>query len=246
RPKPQQRRTRTAGRRPGTRPQLEPLDDRCLLSADVVLEWNQVLLDTLKADHLLPLYFAREAAIVHAAVYDAVNAIDRSYTPFFAHVKAPGGASLEAAAAQAAHDTLVALSPAHRESLDATLAADLAGIPPGRAKPGIAVGQAVAQQILAWRSTDGSDLHVDYEPVDEPAHCQPAPPAFARAVAPQWGQVIPFCTPSGSAFQPPPPPDLTSAEYAAAFEEVKSLGAAGSTTRTAEQSDIARFWYGTA
>src|SRR5262249_54291903 len=157
-------RTRTAGRRVGARPRLEPMDDRCLLSADVVLEWNQVLLDTLKADHLLPLYFAREAAIVHAAIYDAVNALHRSYTPLFAAVQASRGASIEAAAAQAAHDTLVALSPAHREALDATLAADLAGIPPGRAKQGIAVGQAVAHQILAWRSIDGSDRKVDYEP----------------------------------------------------------------------------------
>ena len=233
-------------RRAGSRPQLEPLDDRCLLSADVVLEWNQVLLDTLKADRLLPLYFAREAAIVSAAVYDAVNAIDRSYTPLFADVQASRGASIEAAAAQAAHDTLVALSPAHREALDAVLAADLAGIPPGRAKQGIAVGQAVARQILAWRSTDGSDAQVVYVPGTDPGDWQPTPPAFAAAVAPQWGQVIPFCIPGGSAFRPPPPPDLTGAEYAAAFEEVKSLGAAGSTTRTAEQSDIARFWYGTA
>src|SRR5262249_49824666 len=246
RPKPQQRRTRTAGRRPGTRPQLEPLDDRCLLSADVVLEWNQVLLDTLKADRLLPLYFAREAAIVHAAVYDAVNAIDRSYTPLFADVRAPGGASLEAAAAQAAHDTLVALSPAHRETLDAILAADLAGIPPGRARLGIAVGQAVARQILAWRSTDGSALHGDYHLVDEPGHWQPTPPLFADPVAPQWGQVIPFSIPSGSEFRPPPPPALPSAEYTAAFEEVEDFGAANSTKRTPEQTAIAQFWYGTA
>src|SRR5262249_19045649 len=171
-PDPQLRRTRAAGRRAGSRPRLEPLDDRCLLSADVVLEWNQVLLDTLKADRLLPLYFARDAAIVHAAVYDAVNAIDRSYTPFFADVQAPRGASIKAAAAQAAHDTLVALSPAHRDTLDATLASDLAGIPPGRARLGVDVGQAVARQILTWRSTDGSDKTVDYEPVNEPGHWQ--------------------------------------------------------------------------
>ena len=239
-------RVRAAGRRAGFRPRLEPLDDRCLLAADVVLEWNQVMLDALKADRLLPLYLAREAAIVHAAVYDAVNAIDRSYTPLFAHVKASRGASIQAAAAQAAHDTLVALSPSHRATFDATLAADLAGIPPGRAKQGIAVGKAVAQQILAWRSTDGSDLKVNYEPVNAQGHWQKTPPAFADPVAPQWGQVIPFCIPSGSAFRPPQQPDLTSAEYAAAFAEVKSLGAAGSTTRDAEQSDIARFWYGTA
>src|SRR5690349_570508 len=89
-------RVRVDGRRAGFRPRLEPLDDRCLPSADVVLEWNQLALDALKADRLLPLYLAREAAIVHAAVYDAVNAIDRSYTPLFADVKASRGASLEA------------------------------------------------------------------------------------------------------------------------------------------------------
>jgi membrane-associated phospholipid phosphatase len=233
-------------RRAGFRPRLELLEDRCLPSADVVLQWNQVLLDALKADRLLPLYFAREAAIVHAAVYDAVNAIDRSYTPLFADVKAPRGASLEAAAAQAAHDTLVALSPAHRATFDATLAADLAGIPPGRARLGVAVGRAVAQQILAWRSTDGSDLQVTYVPGNAAGEWRPTPPAFAPAVAPQWGQVIPFCIPGDSAFRPPPPPALTSAEYTAAFEEVRSFGSANSTKRTAEQSDIARFWYGTA
>ena len=108
------------------------------------------------------------------------------------------------------------------------------------------MGQAVAQQILAWRSTDGSDLKVNYEPVNEPGHWQKTPPAFAEPVAPQWGQVIPFSIPGGSAFRPPPQPDLTSAEYAAAFKEVKNLGAANSTTRSTEQSDIARFWYGTA
>jgi membrane-associated phospholipid phosphatase len=246
RPDPTHRRTRAAGRRARARPQLERLDHRCLLSGDVVLEWNQVLLDALKDDHILPLYLAREAAIVHAAIFDAVNAIDRSYTPFFADVKASHGASIEAAAAQAAHDTLVVLSPAHQATFDATLAADLAGIPPGRARQGIAVGRAVAQQILDWRSTDGSGETVDYQPGSDPGDWQPTPPAYAPAVAPQWGQVVPFCIPSDSEFRPPPPPDLTDAEYTAAFEEVKSLGAAGSTTRTAEQSDIAQFWYGTA
>jgi membrane-associated phospholipid phosphatase len=204
------------------------------------------MLDALKADRLLPLYLAREAAIVHAAVYDAVNAIDRSYTPLFADVKASRGASLEAAAAQAAHDTLVVLSPAHQATFDAALAADLTGVPPGRANQGIAVGHAVARQILAWRSTDGSNRGVHYEHGFEPGDWQPTPPLFAAAVAPQWGQVIPFSIPSDSAFRPPAQPDLNSAEYTAAFEEVKSLGAAGSTARSPEQSAIAQFWYGTA
>jgi membrane-associated phospholipid phosphatase len=225
---------------------LEPLEARCLLAANVVLEWNQVFLDTFKADRVLPLYFSRDAAIVHAAIYDAVNDIDRSYTPFFADVQAPRGASLEAAAAQAAHDTMVALFPAHQATFDATLAADLVGIPPGRARLGTAVGQAVAQQILAWRSTDGSTAQLTYVPGTAPGDWQPTPPAFAPAVAPQWGSVTPFCIPSDSAFRPPPPPALTSADYTAAFNEIKSLGAANSSTRTAEQSQIARFWYGAA
>src|SRR5262249_47221657 len=147
---------------------LEPLEARCLLAANVVLEWNQVFLDTFKADRVLPLYFAREAAIVHSAIYDAVNAIDRRSTPFFADVQAPPGASLEAAAAQAAHDTMVALFPAHQATFDATLAADLTGIPPGRARLGTAVGQAVAQQILARRSTDGPNAQVTYVPRTRP------------------------------------------------------------------------------
>jgi hypothetical protein len=223
---------------------LESLEDRCLPSADVVLQWNQVYLDTYKADRGAGVFFPRGAAIVHAAIYDAVNAIDRSYTPFFAHVQASHGASLEAAAAQAAHDTMAALFPAHTATFDATLAADLEGIPPGRARQGVEVGQAVAAQILAWRSTDGSDANVPYTPGSGPGVWQPTPPAFAKAVAPQWGQVTPFAIPSEAAFLPPPPPALTSAEYAAAYNEVKSLGAVNSATRTAEQSEIARFWYG--
>ena len=149
---------------------LEPLEARCLLAANVVLEWNQVFLDTFKADRVRPLYFAREAAIVHAAIYDAVNDIDRSYTPFFADVKAPPGASLEAAAAQAAHDTMTALFPAHQATFDATLAADLAGIPPGRARLGTAVGQAVAQQILAWRAGGGVDRNCKHLDIDRFAY----------------------------------------------------------------------------
>jgi hypothetical protein len=225
---------------------VERLEDRCVPSADVVLEWNQISLDTCKADRVLPVLVPRDLAIVSAAVYDAVNDIDRSYTPFFADVQASHGASLEAAAAQAAHDTLAALFPAHQATFDATLAADLAGIAPGRARQGVAVGQAVAQQILAWRSTDGSNAQVPYVPGSGPGVWQPTPPAFAPAAVPQWGHVTPFGIPGDSAFRPPPPPALNSPEYTAAFNEVKSLGAANSTTRTAEQSQIARFWYGAA
>ena len=252
---PSRRAPRARTRRPG-RPGLsvEPLEDRCLLSADVVLEWNQLLLNTVKANGVLPFVFSRDAAIVHAAVYDAVNAIDRSHTPLFADVQAPRGASLEAAAAQAAHDTLAELFPAQQATFDAALAADLAGIPPGQARLGVAVGHEAARQILAWRSTDGSTDPVPYVPGTGPGVWQPTPrpnpnPPPAElpglpAAAPQWATVTPFCIPSDSAFRPPQQPDLNSVEYTAAFNEVKSLGARDSTPRTAEQTEIARFWAG--
>src|SRR5262245_23391040 len=255
---PSRRAPRARARRPG-RPGLsvEPLEDRCLLSADVVLEWNQLLLNAVKANGVAPFAFSRDAAIVHAAVYDAVNAIDRSYTPLFADVKAPRGASLEAAAAQAAHDTLAALFPAQQGTFDAALAADLAAIPPGRARLGVAVGQEAARQILAWRNNDGSvpDPNAPpYDPGTGPGVWQPTPrpnpnPPPAElpglpAAAPQWATVTPFGIPSDSAFRPPPQPDLNSVEYTDAYNEVKSLGARDSTTRTAEQTEIARFWAG--
>src|SRR5438105_3174601 len=143
---------------------LEPLEDRCLPSANVILEWNQLALNAIGQTGTNTPLASRALAITQAAVYDSVNAIDRSFEPYHAHVHASRGASLEAAAAQAAHDTLVALFPSRASTFDAALAADLAGIPPGRARQGTAVGHDVAQQILAWRSTDGSGATVSYTP----------------------------------------------------------------------------------
>jgi membrane-associated phospholipid phosphatase len=238
-----ERTARPTARRRAPRPAVEALEDRCLPAADVILEWNQLLLDTAKANKASALAFTRDLAIESAAVYDAVNAIDRSYTSYFADVKAPRGASLEAAAAQAAHDTLAALFPGQKATFDATLAADLAGIPPGRERLGVAVGQAVAQQILVWRSTDGSTTQVTYVPGSGPGVWQPTPPNFSAAASPQWGSVTPWGIPSGSEFRAPPP-SLDSQAYADAFNEVKTIGDINSTTRTAEQSQIAQFWYG--
>jgi membrane-associated phospholipid phosphatase len=221
---------------------VEPLEDRCLLSADVVLEWNQLAVHAVGQARLSPVFVSRDLAITQAAVYDAVVAIDRSFEPYFAHVHASRGASLEAAAAQAAHDALAALFPSQAATFDAALAADLAGIPPGRARQGTEVGHAVAQQILTWRSTDGSTAVVNYTPGTDPGDWQPTPPAFLPALAPQWPYVTPFAMTSGDQFRPGAPPALDSAAYAAAFNEVKDLGRADSTTRTGEQTQMARFW----
>src|SRR5262245_7835170 len=102
---------------------LEPLEDRCLLSANVVLEWNQLALQAIGQARVSPVVASRALAITQAAVYDAVNAIDRSFEPYHAHVQASRGASLEAAAAQAAHDTLADLFPSQASTFDSALAA---------------------------------------------------------------------------------------------------------------------------
>jgi membrane-associated phospholipid phosphatase len=225
-----------------SRPRVEALEDRCLPSANVVLEWNQRALNAIRQTGMNTPLASRALAITQAAVYDSVNAIDRSFAPYFADVHASRGASLQAAAAQAAHDTLVALFPSQAVTFDAALAADLVGIAPGRARQGVEVGHAVAQQILDWRSTDGSGAAVPYTPGTDPGDWQPTPPANLPALGPQWPLVKPFAMTGGSQFRPGPPPALDSAAYATAFNEVKGLGRVDSTTRTADQTQIAFFW----
>src|SRR5262249_48335472 len=180
-----------------------------------------------------------------AAVYEAVNAIDQTHTPYLVDIPAPPWASQEAAAAQAAHDALVGLFPAQAPVLDLQLLASLQGIPDGEAKTwGIRVGHAAAQILLAVRAHDGADAVVPYTPGTEPGDWQPTPPAFGPPQAPQWPGVTPFALTSGDQFRPGPPPELTSSEYTAAFNEVKELGSLDSATRTADQTEAAMFWQG--
>ena len=134
-----------SGRQPGRQPRqavsaVEGLENRRLLSADVVFHWNELLIQSLPSTPA-PVPIFRNLALVQVAVFDAVNAIDRSYEPYAADVHASRGASKEAAAAQAAHDTLSALYPSRQAVFDAALAEDLAGIASGRASQGVAVGQ---------------------------------------------------------------------------------------------------------
>jgi hypothetical protein len=236
------------------RPRVEALEERCLLSGDVVLEWNAIALDALRNDSYLganakqagPDRASRALAIVHAAVFDAVNSIDRSYQPYLIQVPAPPTASITAAVAVAAHDTLVALFPDYKATLDARLAADLASLtdtPPGLQALGAGVGHTVAAIILDARSHDGSDLPITYTPGTRPGDWQPDPlHPDQTAHGPLWGDVTPFGMESAEQFHVPPPPALTSQDYTDAFNEVKSLGAADSTTRTPEQTQIALFW----
>jgi membrane-associated phospholipid phosphatase len=227
------------------RPRLEVLEERCLLSGDMVLRWNEAMIAAVRTAGQSPPVAARSAAIVQAAVYEAVNSIDGSYTPYLVEIPAPPWASSEAATAEAAHDALVGMFPAQKPVLDLELMASLQLIDDGDAKTwGISVGHAAAQILLAVRAHDGSDRVVPYTPGTDPGDWQPTPPAYAPPLVPQWPGVTPFVLLSGSQFRPPPPPALDSPEYLAARDQVMSLGAIDSTTRTADQTEAAMFWNG--
>jgi hypothetical protein len=222
---------------------FEVLEDRCLLSADMVLQWNDILLDAIRVDRTPPPQASRAMAIVQAAVYEAVNSIAQVYTPYLVHIPAPPGSSPEAATAEAARDTLVALFPAQQTQLDAQLTASLDQIPDGPAKSGgIEVGRAAAQILLAVRRHDGAAAVVPYTPGTQPGDWQPTAPAYLPALAPQWPNVTPFCMSSGSEHRPQGPPALDSADYLADLQEVRNLGAINSHSRTFEQTVIALFW----
>ncbi len=216
---------------------------------NAVIEWNRTLLTIIRTPGAQPasIHSTRNFAILHAAVYDAVNNIHPKFIPYLVRLPdVPRSASEIAAADEAAHDVLVFLYPAFQVSLDTELQQDLALLPDNERKAqGIAVGQAVAGQLLAARSADGANVTPPpYIPGTQPGDYQLTPPNFAPADFTQWPQVTPFALEQANEFRPGPPPVLTSALYTEAFNEVKSLGFINSTTRTAEQTQIGQFWNG--
>jgi membrane-associated phospholipid phosphatase len=224
-------------------PFLEQLEPRDLFAADMVVQWNDNVLAAIRVDKTPPPKAARALAIVHTSIYDAVNAIDRTYKPYAVDVPALPGTSAEAAVATAAHRALVTLFPAQSATFDTEFTASLATIADGPAENnGVALGNLVADKMLALRANDGASAVVSYTPGSDPGDWIPTPPAFTAALLPQWGNVTPFTMTSGSQFAPNNAPALTSAVYAAAFNEVKDLGSATSVTRTADQTAIAKFW----
>ncbi len=227
---------------------------------NVILQWNRVLKETLSTpgQHPPTIFPIRSYAMMHAAMFDAVNSIDRSYTPYLTMVdertvspsllKSRGifrFASKEAAAAQAARDVLVGLYPGRQAVYDAELANSLNSISYIQAQLGISIGRIVAARMLAHRAGDGWNAPLPpYVLSTAPGNWQPTPPNFPVAGITQLPSVLPFAIVSGSQFPSPPPPAMTSAEYAADFNEVKELGAAGSATRTAHQTQTARLHAG--
>src|SRR6266699_885187 len=218
--------------------------------ADEIIQWNKTLLTIVRTPgaQAATVHPTRSFAIMHAAVYDAVNAIDATHKPYLVrigHVSAH--ASQEAAVAAAAHETLITLYPAFQTTLDQQYDQPLAQIPDGADKTtGIDVGRAVALATLTLRSDDGSAATpIPFVFGNAPGDYQSTPPNFpAQPVFTHWSRVTPFALELAKQFRLGPPPALTSAAYAATFNEVKSLGIANSTAATADQALIGRFWNG--
>jgi hypothetical protein len=190
-------------------------------------------------------------AIVHIAIADAVNAIHGRWQSYTRIDKAPGGASVEAAIAQAAHDSLVAMFPSQAPSFDDALAEDMEQIAPAGKEPGRRVGMQAAALVLAQRRGDRSDavdprLGVEFNPGDDAGKWRQDPISqIPVALGASWGEVTPFVIESGRQFRIAPPPEMGSQAYTEAYNEVKRLGGDGIATpteRTEEQTQIGLFW----
>jgi PAP2 superfamily len=217
-------------------------------SGAIVIAWNKELLHIVQTPGAQPatVHPTRSFAILHTAIYDAVVSITRDASPYLFSVNAPSTARPDAAAAQAGHDTLVALYPKWKAALDQQLAGELATIPDGASKQqGSQVGQAVAVRLIAIRANDGSTAKLQpFVPGNQPGNYQLTPPKFAAPVFTNWDNVTPFVLNNAAQFRPAAPSAVTSQAYAQALNEVKSLGQNTSTTRTPDQTVIAKFWAG--
>jgi PAP2 superfamily len=217
---------------------------------DPIAAWNEIAEKAVKtAAHPLPVTSV-EFAIVHVAIYDAVESIDRRYEPYHTLVPNAGG-SLSAAAAKAGHDALVGLFPAQSGTLDTAYANFLSTNNLNSSDPGIAVGAQCAAAILALRSNDGrfpanpvpflgSTAIGQWRPT--PSLLPGPPPSFAPGLTPWLAGVTPFTMKNNSQFRVDPPPDLDSEEWASEYEEVRTVGSLTSATRTPEQTDMGYFW----
>ena len=213
---------------------------------DQVVQWNQVLQKALVAPGAQPasIHPTRTMAITQIAVYDAVNGILRRDRPLLVDLRGPREASPDAAAASAAHTALDALLPSQAATIDAAFATSMAQLRDSWAvRRGFAFGARVARAVLAERADDGADgTPPVFAPIAGPGNYQLTPPAFAPAGFTQTARVNPFVLDSARQFRPGPPPALTSARYAADFQQVQSLGELNSITRTADQTAIGTFW----
>jgi hypothetical protein len=206
-------------------------------SADVITDWNEKAV-AFVTPRMAPPAAQRVVAMVHVAMFDAVNSVDRRYRPYLIQLPASPTASKEAAAAAAA-GTVLAGHPQANAELRAALASYLAAIPDSREKTeGIALGEVVGAKILEARAKDGADAPDAYRPKAKPGVYVPTP----ITVTSMWPNVKPFALTSPSQFRPAPPIALKSEQWATDYNEIKTLGGKASAKRSDKQTEDARFW----
>jgi hypothetical protein len=217
---------------------------------NTVLEWNQILIDTLIATNTPNAFSQRPGAIVHTAMFDAYNGVRQEYQPIFYAKPAPDDANPRAAVIAASYYTLIALFPSRKAQLDASYRASLAALVNGggaRKLLGIDYGKAVAQAVLAWRAADGFGTAVpDFKGGAATGQWRPTPPSFGAMSAQTVAFTRPFILDSSSRFRPGPPRGPLNQTYADDFNAVKSLGRRNGSTRTEDQTALAWFWEGNA
>lgn len=218
-------------------------------SGDEVTDWHGQMLVTLRNAGTNPVVSTRDAALVSAAVFDAVNGIERRYAPIHISSEAPRGASKRAAAVQAAYAVLLARYPAQAATLaerrDESLAA-IGEIDGQSLQRGLAWGQQVATAILAWRSSDGfTPAPAPFVGGPEPGRWRPTPPSFAAGAAPQFATMTPWGIETPDQFRPFGPPALDSEQYLSDYLETLVMGAAASPERSSDQTDACLFWNST-
>ncbi len=214
-------------------------------TAEIVIEWNRILQTSLLVPGALPptIFFTRPYAVLQVAVFDALNSIDYRYREQIVRAAVHGEATREVAAAQAAHDVMVNMFPPQAATFDAALAATTSRFSGPAAAEGARVGAAVARAVIEARANDGWNRpNPGYVLPDLPGYWQPVPPANAPAALVHYQDVTPFVVASRLQFMPEAPPALNSTRYATDFNEVKRLGGANSTVRTAEQTQTARLF----
>ena len=210
-----------------------------------VIRWNRIATETMAATQTDPLTESRVLAILHLAIHDALNTVESRYRTYGTTRRGtPAGTSTEAAIASAAHTTLTALLPAGRTTFDAQLGVTLQAVANATAREaGTTTGREIAAAILTMRGTDGAGRTVSHQAGTRPGAYRPTPPDFTPAFFPHWGTITPFALKDAAQFRPAPPPALDSPEARSDTAVVQRIGGSTSTTRTAEQTEIAKFWY---
>jgi len=211
---------------------------------DEVVHWNRVATEQAAASQTDPITESRVFAMLHVAMYDAVNAADPRDTSYLERRPSAPGASAPAAAAAAAHDVLVQTLPTLSAAFDRELESSLQALPQGKATDdGVALGRAVARVVLAARKSDGADHKMSSAAGTKPGAYRPTPPDLTPAFMAQWGSVKPFALRSPAQFRPGPPPAVDSDQARRDVEVVRAVGAKDGSTRVDEQSEVARYWY---